>query len=76
MADQPEAAPPSRTKVALTVLFHSSCAILSTILSKAALNVVDAPVTLLALQTGVQVALFTIVGVFTGWVQISRPPSV
>lgn len=78
MADQAvsESAPPSRLKVALTVLFHSSCAILSTILSKSALNGIDAPVTLLGLQTAVQVALFTTVGLFTGWIQLSRPPSV
>ena len=71
-----ESAPPSRTKVALTVLFHSSCAILSTILSKSALNGIEAPVTLLGLQTAVQVVLFTTFGLFTGWIQLSRPPSV
>ncbi|KFH40717.1 putative transporter-like protein [Hapsidospora chrysogenum ATCC 11550] len=70
-----ESAPPSRTKVALTVLFHSSCAILSTILSKSALNGIEAPVTLLGLQTAVQVVLFTTFGLFTGWIQLSRPPS-
>ncbi|KAF7557764.1 hypothetical protein G7Z17_g388 [Cylindrodendrum hubeiense] len=67
--------PPSRTRVALTVLFHSSCAIWSTILSKSALNGVEAPVTLLALQTTVQLVLLTGIGLFTGWIQLSRPPS-
>lgn len=70
-----DSSPPSRTRVALTVLFHSSCAIWSTILSKSALNGVEAPVTLLALQTTVQLVLLTIIGTFTGWIQLSRPPA-
>lgn len=71
-----EKPPASRTRVALTVLFHSTCAIWSTILSKSALNGVEAPVTLLALQTTVQVLLLTSIGVFAGWVKLSRPTSV
>ena len=73
--DQPPA-PPSRSRVALTVLFHSSCAIWSTLLSKSALNGISAPVTLLALQTVVQVVLGTTIGGLTGWIKLSRPPSV
>ncbi|KAM0253713.1 hypothetical protein ACHAP5_000290 [Fusarium lateritium] len=75
-AEQPQVEnrpPPSRMRVALVVLFHSSCAIWSTILSKSALNGVEAPVTLLALQTTIQVALLTIIGVATGWIKLSRP---
>ncbi|KAF7558557.1 hypothetical protein G7046_g5597 [Stylonectria norvegica] len=66
--------PASRLRVTLTILFHSSCAIWSTILSKSALNGVEAPVTLLALQTTVQVLLMTTIGAFTGWITLSRPP--
>lgn len=72
----PPPPPPSRTRVALTVLFHSSCAIWSTLLSKSALNGVSAPVTLLAVQTVVQVMLMTTVGSLTGWIKLSRPLSV
>ncbi|KAK0383036.1 hypothetical protein NLU13_8952 [Sarocladium strictum] len=74
-ANVPEDArpPPSRMRVALTVLFHSSCAILSTILSKSALNGIEAPVTLLALQTFIQVLLLTAIGSFTGLVELHRP---
>jgi len=75
-AEQPQVEnrpPPSRMRVALVVLFHSSCAIWSTILSKSALNGVEAPVTLLALQTTIQVLLLTIIGVATGWVKLYRP---
>ncbi|RMJ11302.1 hypothetical protein CDV36_009055 [Fusarium kuroshium] len=72
---QVESRPPSRLKVALVVLFHSSCAIWSTILSKSALNGVEAPVTLLALQTTIQVLLLTVIGSFTGWVKLYRPTS-
>ncbi|KAH7152689.1 hypothetical protein EDB81DRAFT_432012 [Dactylonectria macrodidyma] len=71
----PESPPPTRMRVTLTVLFHSSCAIWSTILSKSALNGVEAPVTLLALQTTVQLVLLTVIGTFTGWIQLSRPKS-
>lgn len=60
----------------MTVLFHSTCAILSTILSKSALNGIDAPVTLLAFQTSVQVVLITAIGYFTKWITLSRPVSV
>ncbi|KAF4468012.1 GDP-fucose transporter [Fusarium albosuccineum] len=67
--------PPTRMKVALVVLFHSSCAIWSTILSKSALNGVEAPVTLLALQTTVQVLLLTAIGTMTGWIKLYRPLS-
>lgn len=76
--DQPpvEKPPPSRLKVTLTVLFHSACAIWSTILSKSALNGVEAPVTLLALQTTIQVILLTTIGSFTGWIKLYRPASV
>ncbi|KAH8895292.1 hypothetical protein GQ53DRAFT_779429 [Thozetella sp. PMI_491] len=63
----------SRTRITLTILFHSACAIWSTILSKSALNGIDAPVTLLALQTTVQFLLLTIVGTATGWITLSRP---
>lgn len=78
-AEQPQVEnrpPPSRMRVALVVLFHSSCAIWSTILSKSALNGVEAPVTLLALQTTIQVVLLTIIGVATGWVKLNRPLNV
>lgn len=68
--------PPSRLRVTCTVLFHSSCAILSTILSKSALNGIEAPVTLLALQTFVQVLLLTLIGGLSGWVKLERPLSV
>jgi GDP-fucose transporter C1 len=68
--------PASRLRVTLTVLFHSSCAILSTILSKSALNGIEAPVTLLALQTFVQVLLLTTIGSFTGLVELHRSLSV
>ncbi|KAH7347500.1 hypothetical protein B0T11DRAFT_142148 [Plectosphaerella cucumerina] len=70
-----ESSPPSRTRVALTILFHSSSAIWSTILSKSALNGIDSPVTLLALQTTVQVLLLTGVGLLTGWIEMRRPLS-
>lgn len=76
MSEAPEGHPPSRRRVALVVLFHSTCAILSTILSKSALNGIDAPVTLLAFQTTVQVVLLTTIGYFTKWITLSRPVSV
>lgn len=76
MSEVIEPQPPSRRRVALTVLFHSTCAILSTILSKSALNGIDAPVTLLAFQTTVQVVLLTTIGYFTKWITLSRPVSV
>jgi GDP-fucose transporter C1 len=76
MSEVIEPQPPSRRRVALTVLFHSTCAILSTILSKSALNGIDAPVTLLAFQTTVQVILLTTIGYFTKWITLSRPVSV
>lgn len=76
MSEVRESQPPSRRRVALTVLFHSTCAILSTILSKSALNGIDAPVTLLAFQTSVQVVLITAIGYFTKWINLSRPVSV
>jgi len=60
---------PRRLQVTLTILFHSSCAILSTLVSKAALNNLDAPVLLLALQFGVQIILLTAVGVPLGWIK-------
>ncbi|KAG9874020.1 hypothetical protein KCV02_g22628, partial [Aureobasidium melanogenum] len=66
---------PSRTKVALTVLFHSSCAVSVTLISKSALNGIEAPVSLLALQTFVQVVLLTLVGKPLGWIKFSRPLS-
>ncbi|THV97803.1 hypothetical protein D6D27_01907 [Aureobasidium pullulans] len=70
-----ESPSPSRTKVALTVLFHSSCAVSVTLISKSALNGIEAPVTLLALQTFVQVVLLTLVGKPLGWIKFSRPLS-
>ncbi|CAD0107003.1 unnamed protein product, partial [Aureobasidium uvarum] len=70
-----ESSSPSRTKVALTVLFHSSCAVSVTLISKSALNGIEAPVTLLALQTFVQVVLLTLVGKPLGWIKFSRPLS-
>lgn len=76
MSEVIEPQPPSRRRIALTVLFHSTCAILSTILSKSALNGIDAPVTLLAFQTTVQVVLLTTIGYFTKWITLSRPVSV
>lgn len=58
----------SRIKVASTILFHSTCAIANTLVSKAALNSLDAPVLLLAVQFTVQVILLTAVGVPLGWI--------
>ena len=65
-----------RVKVLATILFHSSCAISVTLVSKSALNGIDAPVVLLAFQTTVQVVLLTVVGMFMGWVKLHRPLSV
>jgi GDP-fucose transporter C1 len=65
-----------RVKVLATILFHSSCAISVTLVSKSALNGIDAPVVLLAFQTTVQVVLLTVVGIFMGWVKLRRPMSV
>lgn len=65
-----------RVKVLATILFHSSCAISVTLVSKSALNGIDAPVVLLAFQTTVQVVLLTVVGMFMGWVKLRRPLSV
>jgi len=62
--------------VLATILFHSSCAISVTLVSKSALNGIDAPVVLLAFQTTVQVILLTIVGMAMGWVKLYRPISV
>ncbi|KAF1991895.1 hypothetical protein K402DRAFT_299758, partial [Aulographum hederae CBS 113979] len=72
-ADQPSS--PPRLKVALTVLFHSGCAIWSTLISKTALNSLDAPILLLALQTTVQVILLTTIGVPIGWIKPFKPLS-
>jgi GDP-fucose transporter C1 len=47
-----------------------------TLVSKSALNGIDAPVVLLAFQTTVQVVLLTIVGMMMGWVKLWRPISV
>lgn len=58
------------------MLFHSSCAVSVTLISKSALNGIEAPVTLLALQTFVQVVLLTLVGKPLGWIKFSRPLSV
>ena len=68
--------PPSRLKVLLTVLFHSACAISFTLISKSALNGEELPVTLLALQTTVQVVLLTVIGRPLGWIRFRRPISV
>jgi len=68
--------PPSRLKVAATVLFHSTCAISVTLISKSALNGVELPVSLLALQTTVQVILLTAIGRPLGWIRFRRPLSV
>lgn len=68
--------PGPRAKVLATILFHSTCAISVTLVSKSALNGIDAPVVLLAFQTTVQVILLTIVGMFMGWVKLNRPMSV
>ena len=73
---RPAPAPPSRLKVAATVLFHSSCAISVTLISKSALNGITLPISLQALQTAVQVLLLTAIGVPLGWIRISRPASV
>jgi len=64
--------PQSRLKVALIILFHSSCAIWSTLVSKSALNTLDSPILLLTLQFSVQVLLLTFIGVPLGWVQPSK----
>lgn len=68
--------PGPRAKVLATILFHSTCAISVTLVSKSALNGIDAPVVLLAFQTTVQVVLLTIVGMAMGWVKLWRPLSV
>ncbi|KAI5461923.1 hypothetical protein BGZ63DRAFT_382621 [Mariannaea sp. PMI_226] len=68
--------PVPRARVAAAVLFYSSCAILSTIISESAVNSVLVPVALLALQTTVQVALLTVIGMYEGWLRLSRPCSV
>jgi len=68
--------PGPRAKVLATILFHSTCAISVTLVSKSALNGIDAPVVLLAFQTTVQVVLLTIVGMAMGWVKLGRPLSV
>lgn len=65
-----------RVKVLAIILFHSTCAISVTLVSKSALNGIDAPVVLLAFQTTVQVILLTIVGMAMGWVKLNRPASV
>jgi GDP-fucose transporter C1 len=65
-----------RLQVAATILFHSTCAIAVTLVSKTALNGINAPVTLLALQTVVQVLMLTAVGVPMGWVTLRKAPSV
>lgn len=62
-----------RLRVAATILFHSSCAIAVTLVSKTALNGINAPVTLLALQTIVQVVMLTAVGIPLGWVNVKKP---
>jgi len=66
----------SRVKVALTILFHSTCAISNTLVSKAALNSLDAPILLLAVQFTVQVIMLTAVGVPMGWIKPFKPLSV
>lgn len=68
--------PPSRLKVTLTVLFHSTCAISVTLISKSALNGADLPVSLLALQTTIQVLLLSLIGRPLGWIRFRRPVSV
>lgn len=70
------AKPPSRLKVGLTVLFHSTCAISVTLLSKSALNGASLPVALLALQTTVQVVLLALIGRPLRWIRFRRPASV
>ncbi|CCX14382.1 hypothetical protein FPQ18DRAFT_377799 [Pyronema domesticum] len=67
--------PPSRLKVILTILFHSTCAISVTLVSKSALNGADLPVTLLALQTLVSVCLLAIIGRPLRWIRFYRPLS-
>ncbi|KAI5777287.1 hypothetical protein EDC01DRAFT_679404 [Geopyxis carbonaria] len=73
MSDAPPAAPPSRLKVALTVLFHSTCAISVTLISKSALNGISLPITLLFGQTLVQVLLLSLLGRPLGWIRFRRP---
>jgi len=68
--------PGPRAKVLATILFHSTCAISVTLVSKSALNGIDAPVVLLAFQTTVQVVLLTAVGMMMGWVKLWRPLAV
>lgn len=69
----PPSPPPSRLKVTATVLFHSACAISVTLISKSALNGVELPVLLLALQTAVQVSLLSLIGRPLGWIRFRRP---
>ena len=61
--------PLQRLKVASTILFHSTSAIAVTLVSKSALNQLDAPVTLLFFQTAVQTLLTTVVGRLFGWIR-------
>lgn len=67
---------PARLRIAATIVFHSTCAIAVTLIQKSALNGMQAPVSLLALQTLVQVVLLTIIGRLTGWITLYRPASV
>ncbi|KAF8539034.1 hypothetical protein BDD12DRAFT_738795 [Trichophaea hybrida] len=66
---------PSRLKVALTVLFHSACAISLTLISKSALNAAELPVCLLALQAVIQVLLLSLIGRPLRWIRFRRPLS-
>ena len=61
--------PLQRLKVASTILFHSISAIAVTLVSKSALNQLDAPVTLLFFQTAVQTLLVTVVGRLFGCIR-------
>ncbi|RPA74725.1 hypothetical protein BJ508DRAFT_243713 [Ascobolus immersus RN42] len=72
MSVQPEA-PPSRLKIAATILFHSTCAISVTIISKSALTKISLPITLLATQTFVSMALLILIGRPMGWIKIRQP---
>lgn len=72
-AEERPAPKQSRLKIALTILFHSTCAISSTLITKTALNSLDAPILLLALQFTVQVGLLTAIGVPMGYIKPLKP---
>ncbi|GAO51068.1 hypothetical protein SAICODRAFT_79853 [Saitoella complicata NRRL Y-17804] len=60
---------PSKLKVAATILFHSSSAILVTLTSKHALTTVNSPSALLLMQYLVAVGCIAVVGMPLGWLK-------